>query len=378
MLDNFAAIGAKAPPVLVKVFASSLRGSGLAVKPEELAGASMVLGGLGAVIGLISGGPIIALILAGLGSAGPVFACKASGGFREAKVARQLEHAGLDLAQAVHEGKPLAEALRKLAEKSDSPLAEELMAILGEHALGLSLTEALERFATRVRTAETVQIVTVLVEHLATGKSPLDPYRLLNFQQPYEMPEVPHAPPPATFDEAVHRLLAATLDLLEPKQLWERRPPGGTARLLTERAREALPGLRLPEAFRMRETELLQALADDCEGRGPLERLLRCPTVLAIYIVSPTDVFAATLPPELVEPSTPSGGLETPEGYQRAKLRFRDPEHLRLCTRRALAPLGADVGPANPTVEGMLPDGWGIGAQLLEGGTLALLMQRAQ
>ncbi|MBI3893503.1 MAG: hypothetical protein HY303_18450, partial [Candidatus Wallbacteria bacterium] len=227
MLEKFAVIGAKAPPVLTRAMASALKGSGLPLKAEELAGLSMMLSVMGALVGLMSaglsaGGLMITVVLAGLGAAGPVFACKASGGFREAQVARQLEAAGLDVAQAVHDGKPLQAVLATLAEKSEAPLSEELCIVLAEHRLGLPFPEALERLAIRVRTAETVQIVGVLKEHLATGSDPLDPYRLLNFQQPFEMPSVPWPAAPQSFEEVVHRLMLDVFDALEPRQIYER------------------------------------------------------------------------------------------------------------------------------------------------------------
>ncbi|MBI3890796.1 MAG: hypothetical protein HY303_04625 [Candidatus Wallbacteria bacterium] len=136
--------------------------------------------------------------------------------------------------------------------------------------------------------------------------------------------------------------------------------------------------MKLPDALKSQQERIVQAVADEAEGRGPLEELLRHPGVVAVYAVSPADVFAATPPSELIDPAPSVSGVPTPEGYQRTRVRFRDVEHMRRTASRLLAPLAQDLTPATPAVEGTLPDGWAVGAQIMEGGGAAILMQRSQ
>lgn len=379
LLDKCAELGAKLPPFVVRRMELDLRGSGLSMKPQEMAGFGAVLTGAGALCGLVVTGGLTGLvILGGFGAAGPMLACKAAKNFRSGKVARQFEQAAEAIAQQLHDKVPLLTVLEQGAAKLDMPLCEELGVVVAEHALGVPLARALERFTLRVRTAETVQIVGVILSHLETGTDPLDPMRLLNFRQPFEIPEVSPTSVPATFVDAAAQLLQFALDELSPAELCRKHGSSELAAKVAAAATTAAARMTLPSNLAGSRDALVQAVRNEVGGRGPLEILLQHPSVEAIYILSPLDVFAATLPAELLETQPRPGAPEAPEGYQRAKVQFHDAAHLLRVIGRLLAPLGAVLDASNPSVEGVLPDGWEVAAQLTADGTPAVGMGRVK
>jgi hypothetical protein len=379
LLDKCAELGAKLPTFVVRRMELELRGSGLPLKPQEMAGFGAILTGAGALCGLVVTGGLSGLvILGGFGAAGPVLACKAAKNFRSGKVARQFEQAAEAMAQQVHDGTPLPAVLAQAASKLDSPLSEELGAVLAEHAVGVPLAKALERFSLRVRTSETVQIVALLQNHLETGADPLDPMRLLNFRQPFEIPEPSREPVPATFADATGQLLLLALDEFAPSELCRKHGSAELAAKVGAAAATAVARMTLPSNLAGSRDALVQAVRDEVGGLGPLEILMRLPSVDAIYILSPLDVFAATLPAELLDTQPRPGAPEAPEGYQRAKLQFHDAAHLLRDLARLLTPLGVVLDASNPAAEGVLPNGWEVAAQLTAEGTPAVGLGRVK
>ena len=86
--------------------------------------------------------------------------------------------------------------------------------------------------------------------------------------------------------------------------------------------------------------ELVRDLVDDLVGLGPLEALLRDPTVTDVGCNGPSDVWVER-----------SGRLE------RVPVRFAGDEHLLAVVGRVLAPLDARLDRTHPWVDAVLPGG---------------------
>ena len=127
-------------------------------------------------------------------------------------------------------------------------------------------------------------------------------------------------------------------------------PVAGDARALrgivAERLRELLARDRvvLPAADLDR---LVEAVVDDAVGLGPLESLMRDPTVTEVIANGPAAVY------------TERRGRLTPE-----PVRFRDAEHLRQVIERVVGAGGRRVDDASPMVDVRLPDGSRVNAVL--------------
>jgi len=85
---------------------------------------------------------------------------------------------------------------------------------------------------------------------------------------------------------------------------------------------------------------LVQAVVDEALGLGPLESLLRDPSVTEVMVNGPASVF-----------------VERDGRLQRADVRFADGAHLLHVIDRILSPLGRRVDEASPMVDARLPDG---------------------
>ena len=127
-------------------------------------------------------------------------------------------------------------------------------------------------------------------------------------------------------------------------------PVEGDARVLrrfvAERMRELLARDRvvLPAADVDR---LVEEVVDDAVGLGPLEPLMRDPTVTEVIANGPAAVYAERR------------GRLTPE-----PVRFRDAEHLRHVIERVVGAGGRRVDDASPMVDVRLPDGSRVNTRL--------------
>jgi pilus assembly protein CpaF len=101
-------------------------------------------------------------------------------------------------------------------------------------------------------------------------------------------------------------------------------------------------GLPLP---RMERARLLEAVIADVLAFGPIEPLLRDPTVSEIMINGPFQVWVER------------GGV-----LSRTDVRFEDDEHVRRIIDRIIAPLGRRCDEASPMVDARLPDGSRVNA----------------
>ena len=86
--------------------------------------------------------------------------------------------------------------------------------------------------------------------------------------------------------------------------------------------------------------EVLEAVADEVLGLGPLEPLLRNPAVTEVMVVDLDRIF-----------------YEQDGRIFRSQLRFRDKNHIMRIIERIVAPLGRRIDESSPMVDARLPDG---------------------
>ncbi len=108
---------------------------------------------------------------------------------------------------------------------------------------------------------------------------------------------------------------------------------------VTKAARELIlqEGLQLGGSTR---DELLEAVADEVLGLGPLEPLLRDASVTEIMVIDIDRIF-----------------FEREGRIFRAAARFRDKNHVMRIIERIVAPLGRRIDESSPMVDARLPDG---------------------
>ncbi len=99
----------------------------------------------------------------------------------------------------------------------------------------------------------------------------------------------------------------------------------------------AQEGLQLGGSTR---EELLDAVADEVLGLGPLEPLLRNPAITEVMVVDLDRIF-----------------YEQEGRIFRSPLRFRDKNHVMRIIERIVAPLGRRIDESSPMVDARLPDG---------------------
>ena len=133
----------------------------------------------------------------------------------------------------------------------------------------------------------------------------------------------------------LHELL---IDELEHGAL-ENLAPEQQREAVIRAARELIgqEGLQLGGSSR---EELLEAVADEALGLGPLEPLLRDPAVTEVMVNDLDKIF-----------------YEQEGRIFRSPARFRDKQHIMRIIERIVAPLGRRIDESSPMVDARLPDG---------------------
>ena len=90
---------------------------------------------------------------------------------------------------------------------------------------------------------------------------------------------------------------------------------------------------------------ILDAVADEVLGLGPIEKLVRDPVISEIMVNGPDLVY-----------------FEQAGVIHRSRIHFRDNEHIMRIIQRIVAPLGRRIDEASPYVDARLPDGSRVNA----------------
>ncbi|AJD89493.1 type II secretion system protein E [Jeotgalibacillus malaysiensis] len=90
---------------------------------------------------------------------------------------------------------------------------------------------------------------------------------------------------------------------------------------------------------------LMSRLIDESVGFGPLEQLLKDPTITEILVNGPKEIF-----------------IERNGQLQESTITFKDDDHVRHIVDRVIAPLGRRIDESSPMVDARLPDGSRVNA----------------
>jgi len=145
------------------------------------------------------------------------------------------------------------------------------------------------------------------------------------------------------YNESKNAILAYLIENIDQNILEK-----GDQALLRQRVEELVDEKlridRLPFSRQMR-NRLVSDIADEILGYGPIEPLLRDPTVTEVMVNRPDQVYCERF-----------GKLELTD------VRFRDFEHIRHVIDKIVTPLGRRVDESSPMVDARLPDGSRVNA----------------
>jgi pilus assembly protein CpaF len=145
------------------------------------------------------------------------------------------------------------------------------------------------------------------------------------------------------YQESKNAILAYLVQNIDQKLL-EKGDEALLRRRVEELVEEKLRSDKLPFSRQMR-NRLVSDMADEILGFGPIEPLLRDPTVTEVMINRPDQVYCERF-----------GKLELTD------IQFRDYEHIRHVIDKIVTPLGRRVDESSPMVDARLPDGSRVNA----------------
>jgi len=141
-------------------------------RPASLVAASWAVAvGLTTALGLMAGGPVLGLLGALVAGLAPSVVLSATGGRRDARLARELPALLESVARSLRSGAAIPSALRE-ASATGSAAAADLAEVVAETDRGLGLGEALGRWADRRPLPAVRLAVGVLSVALASGGTP--------------------------------------------------------------------------------------------------------------------------------------------------------------------------------------------------------------
>ena len=145
------------------------------------------------------------------------------------------------------------------------------------------------------------------------------------------------------YSESKNAILAYLVQNIDQKLL-EKGDEALLRRRVEELVEEKLRSEKLPCSRQMR-NRLVSDMADEILGFGPIEPLLRDPTVTEVMVNRPDQVYCERF-----------GKLELTD------IQFRDFEHIRHVIDKIVTPLGRRVDESSPMVDARLPDGSRVNA----------------
>jgi len=145
------------------------------------------------------------------------------------------------------------------------------------------------------------------------------------------------------YAESKNAILAYLVQNIDQKLL-EKGDESLLRRRVEELVEEKLRSEKLPFSRQMR-NRLVSDMADEILGFGPIEPLLRDPTVTEVMVNRPDQVYCERF-----------GKLELTD------IQFRDFEHIRHVIDKIVTPLGRRVDESSPMVDARLPDGSRVNA----------------
>ncbi len=152
----------------------------------------------------------------------------------------------------------------------------------------------------------------------------------------------------------IHAKLVERLDLSRVKDL-----AGDTMRRDIRRAIEHLCDTENPLLNRIEREKLIEEILDETLGFGPLEPLLKDPTVTEIMVNGPKKIY-----------------VERRGKIEKSEVTFRDNDHLLQIIDRIVSKVGRRVDETSPLCDARLPDGSRVNAVIppiaLDGSSLSI------
>jgi len=145
------------------------------------------------------------------------------------------------------------------------------------------------------------------------------------------------------YSESKNAILGYLVQNIDQKLL-EKGDEAMLRRRVEELVEEKLRAEKLPYSRQIR-NRLVSDMADEILGFGPIEPLLRDPTVTEVMVNRPDQVYCERF-----------GKLELTD------IQFRDTEHIRHVIDKIVTPLGRRVDESSPMVDARLPDGSRVNA----------------
>ena len=133
----------------------------------------------------------------------------------------------------------------------------------------------------------------------------------------------------------IHQMLIEELDSDQIAAL-----PSDERRGVVEGAAETLVKRELPNVGGITRDQIVARVVDEVVGLGPIDALLRDPSISEVMVNAPEEVF-----------------FEREGIIYLSDVRFRDLTHIMRVIERIIAPIGRRVDESSPMVDARLPDG---------------------
>ncbi len=133
----------------------------------------------------------------------------------------------------------------------------------------------------------------------------------------------------------MHQLLIEELDADQISAM-----PSDERRKVVEQAADTLLRRELPSVGGITRDQIVARVVDEVIGLGPIDALLRDPSISEVMVNAPDEVF-----------------FEREGILYLSDVRFRDVQHISRVIERIIAPIGRRVDEASPMVDARLPDG---------------------
>lgn len=125
--------------------------------------------GIGLVALLVTGVPVVAAILGGLGASVPYLVVRRRANRRIRALEEQLPDAIDLMGRAIRAGHPLAAGFKMVAEEATPPVAEEFLQVFEEQRFGLAFEDSMYALAGRVPLVDVRILITAILIHRQVG-----------------------------------------------------------------------------------------------------------------------------------------------------------------------------------------------------------------
>ncbi len=139
-------------------------------------------------------------------------------------------------------------------------------------------------------------------------------------------------------EQLIYRMHQMLIEELDADQIAAM--PSEERRRVVEQSAETLLKRELPSVGGITRDQIVARVVDEVVGLGPIDALLRDPSISEVMVNAPDEVF-----------------FEREGILYLSDVRFRDGTHIARVIERIIAPIGRRVDEASPMVDARLPDG---------------------